>query len=335
MGERAGPQRRRRRRRRRSRRRQAHRARSSRCPTARSPGSRVVVAKGDAGPLLALVELDGSGVEVTPVGSIDPSRPASRIAFDGAPRRARSAKRRAARQAILHLLDRAAVLIAFEQIGGAERALEMTREFTLGPLRVRPAGRVVPGDQAPPGRPLRRDRARDARTPTTAPGRSRPAPPSCAVAACGARVAASEAFELAGEEMIQMHGGVGFTWEYDCHLFYRRAKLLSLALGSAGASGATASDRRELDGLRRHMDFNDTPRRGRVPRRGARLARRRTRSCARPARRAPGLLRRARPTSGLIERAKAWQAKKADARLGVHHLAEGVRRPRRVARSRT
>ncbi len=30
-----------------------------------------------------------------------------------------------------------------------------------------------------------------------------------------------------------MHGGVGFTWEYDCHLFYRRAKLLGLALGSA------------------------------------------------------------------------------------------------------
>jgi alkylation response protein AidB-like acyl-CoA dehydrogenase len=33
--------------------------------------------------------------------------------------------------------------------------------------------------------------------------------------------------------MIQLHGGVGFTWEYDCHLFYRRAKLLGLALGNA------------------------------------------------------------------------------------------------------
>jgi acyl-CoA dehydrogenase len=53
-------------------------------------------------------------------------------------------------------------------------------------------------------------------------------------AACGARVSASDAFELAGAEMIQLHGGVGFTWEYDCHLFYRRAKLLGLALGSAG-----------------------------------------------------------------------------------------------------
>ena len=32
--------------------------------------------------------------------------------------------------------------------------------------------------------------------------------------------------------MIQIHGGVGFTWEYDCHLFYRRAKLLAVILGN-------------------------------------------------------------------------------------------------------
>jgi len=53
------------------------------------------------------------------------------------------------------------------------------------------------------------------------------------VAACAARVAASEAFVLASEEMIQMHGGVGFTWEYDCHLFYRRARSLAQAIGGA------------------------------------------------------------------------------------------------------
>jgi alkylation response protein AidB-like acyl-CoA dehydrogenase len=33
-------------------------------------------------------------------------------------------------------------------------------------------------------------------------------------------------------EMIQLYGGVGFTWEYDCHLFYRRAKLLAVILGN-------------------------------------------------------------------------------------------------------
>ena len=53
------------------------------------------------------------------------------------------------------------------------------------------------------------------------------------LAACGARASASDAFELASREMIQLHGGVGYTWEFDCHLFYRRAKWLTAALDGA------------------------------------------------------------------------------------------------------
>ena len=53
------------------------------------------------------------------------------------------------------------------------------------------------------------------------------------VAAAAARVSATEAFSLAAKENIQTHGGMGFTWEFDCHMYYRRAKLLALALGSA------------------------------------------------------------------------------------------------------
>ena len=52
------------------------------------------------------------------------------------------------------------------------------------------------------------------------------------IAACNSRVSASDAFVHAAEEMVQIHGGVGYTWEYDCHLFYRRAKELSLVLGT-------------------------------------------------------------------------------------------------------
>jgi alkylation response protein AidB-like acyl-CoA dehydrogenase len=51
------------------------------------------------------------------------------------------------------------------------------------------------------------------------------------LAAATARISATEAFHLASKENIQTHGGVGFTWEVDCHLFYRRAKQLALALG--------------------------------------------------------------------------------------------------------
>jgi alkylation response protein AidB-like acyl-CoA dehydrogenase len=57
--------------------------------------------------------------------------------------------------------------------------------------------------------------------------------PELARAACGARASATDAFELASKEMVQLHGGVGYTWEFDCHLFYRRAKWLGAVLGSA------------------------------------------------------------------------------------------------------
>jgi alkylation response protein AidB-like acyl-CoA dehydrogenase len=51
-------------------------------------------------------------------------------------------------------------------------------------------------------------------------------------AAAAARAAASDCFYLCAKENIQTHGGMGFTWEVDCHLFYRRAKVLALQAGS-------------------------------------------------------------------------------------------------------
>jgi alkylation response protein AidB-like acyl-CoA dehydrogenase len=50
-------------------------------------------------------------------------------------------------------------------------------------------------------------------------------------AASAARVAANQAFGFATKEAIHVFGGIGTTWEADCHLFYRRAKQLSLAVG--------------------------------------------------------------------------------------------------------
>ena len=52
------------------------------------------------------------------------------------------------------------------------------------------------------------------------------------VAAAGCRIAASEAYGYGSKEAIQIHGGMGFTWEHDAHFYYRRSKLLALALGS-------------------------------------------------------------------------------------------------------
>jgi len=53
-----------------------------------------------------------------------------------------------------------------------------------------------------------------------------------ALAASAARVAASEAFWFAAKENLQTHGGMGFTWEVDCHLYYRRSRQLALVAGA-------------------------------------------------------------------------------------------------------
>ena len=194
-------------------------------------GLLLVVARNGKRTGLALVETAQPGVSATPVGSLDGSRPLARVELEGA--RAELLGSDGGDDALLaHLLDRAAVLAAFEQIGGAERALELTRQFTLGRYAF---GRPVASFQALKHRmadvyaaiALASSNAYYGAWALSADDAE------LATAACATRAAASDAFELAATEMIQMYGGVGYTWEYDCHLFYRRAKQLGVWLGSA------------------------------------------------------------------------------------------------------
>jgi acyl-CoA dehydrogenase len=196
-------------------------------------GLGVVLVRDGASHSLALVDLEGEGVARTPLASFDPSRSQARIVFDGARAEILGERGRGLEQAE-RLLDRAAVLMGFEQLGGAERALEITKDFTMGRYAF---GRPVASFQALKHRmadmyaknQIALSHGYYAAWALSHGNAELP------IAACGLRVAASDAFCLAAEEMIQLHGGVGFTWEYDCHLFYRRAKLLALALGSPDA----------------------------------------------------------------------------------------------------
>jgi alkylation response protein AidB-like acyl-CoA dehydrogenase len=182
---------------------------------------------------LVVVDLNGDGVTREALQSIDPSRSLSRITFSNAVAEPLGSGGDASALAA-RILDRAAALMAFEQLGAATHAFEITREFTLDRYAF---GRPIASFQAIKHRladlwceiELARSNcyyaawalANDA--------------PELGVASASARISASEAFHLATVEMIQMHGGVGYTWEYDCHLFYRRAQLLSAALGSPSA----------------------------------------------------------------------------------------------------
>jgi len=191
----------------------------------------LVLASGEGGrPQLVLADLTGTGVSRSPIASLDPSRSLARVGFEGAA--AEPVGNAGEGTALVErVLDRAAVLMAFEQIGGAERALELTREHAMGRYAF---GRPIASFQALKHRfadlfcaiELARSNAYFGAWALANDNEE------LGVAGCAARISASEAFDLAGEEMIQIYGGVGFTWEYDCHLFYRRAKLLSLVLGS-------------------------------------------------------------------------------------------------------
>jgi len=190
----------------------------------------IVVGQGERGIALAIVDLNGPGVTREPVETIDPSRSHARIRFDGAPAEPLGTPGDGERL-LRRIQDRAAVLLAFEQVGGAQRSLEMARDYALQRYAF---GRPIGSFQAIKHKladvyvatELARSNAyygawalaRDA--------------PELPLAAAAARISASEAYFLAAKENIQVHGGMGFTWEFDCHLYYRRAKLLSLALGS-------------------------------------------------------------------------------------------------------
>jgi alkylation response protein AidB-like acyl-CoA dehydrogenase len=190
----------------------------------------VVAAQGERGPVLALVALDAPGVARRPLATIDPSRPHAAISFSNAPAEALGAPGEGA--ALLdRVLDRAAVLFAFEQVGGAQRALEMARDYALERYAfARPIGSFQAIKHKLADVYVATELARsNAYYGAWALARNAAELP---LAAATARVSANEAYFLAAKENIQVHGGMGYTWAFDCHLYYRRAKLLALALGS-------------------------------------------------------------------------------------------------------
>jgi len=191
----------------------------------------VVAAKsGERAVALALVDLAGAGVTRVPVATIDPSRSHARLVFDNAAAEPLGAPGEGA-AVLARLMDRAAVLVAFEQLGGAQAALDMAKAHALERYAFgRPIGSFQAIKHKLADVYVATELAR-ANAYYGAWALSQDAP-ELPTAAAAARVAASEAFQLAAKENIQTHGGMGYTWAFDCHLYYRRAKLLALALGS-------------------------------------------------------------------------------------------------------
>lgn len=190
----------------------------------------LVLAAEGGRPGLFLVDLAEGGVRREALESLDPTRGVARLSFDDAPAERLGAAGEGF-ELVQAILDRAAVLMAFEQLGGADRCLEMAKEYALGRYAF---GRVIGGYQAIKHRLaemyVKNEVARsNAYYGAWALNVSAPELPTAAAAA---RIAASDAYWFASKETIQVHGGMGFTWEVDCHLYYRRSRQLALVAGA-------------------------------------------------------------------------------------------------------
>lgn len=114
------------------------------------------------------------------------------------------------------IADSAAVLVAAEQIGAAERCLELTVEYAKNRVQF---GRPIGSFQALKHRMADLHVAVAASRSVVAEACVDPTP----ISAATARLAATEAFSTVAAEGIQLHGGIAITWEHDMHLYFKRA----------------------------------------------------------------------------------------------------------------
>jgi len=180
---------------------------------------------------LLLVSADSAAVSYTPVEGIDELMSHGCFSFDGASAEVLASGQQAS-EILAHIRNQAAVLMAFEQVGGAQAACDMTRDYSLERYTF---GRPIGGYQAVKHKladimvsiELARSNAYfGAWAMSDEEGRD-----ELPLAAAAARLSATEAFDSAAEECLHLHGGIGYTWEADCHFFYKRARVLATSLG--------------------------------------------------------------------------------------------------------
>ncbi|MES3021835.1 MAG: acyl-CoA dehydrogenase family protein [Pseudomonadota bacterium] len=202
-------------------------------PFAASADLALVPATRGADLVLLLVDLRLSGITRTIEPAIDNSRAAATLAFDGAAATALAVGAQA-EAALWQVASLAALATAFEQVGGAQACLDMARGYAL---ERKAFGQQIGRFQAIKSKladifiriELARGCALDALAALEA---HDPAWPSLAASA---RMAATDAYEIAARETIQTHGAIGVTWEAMPHHHYRRSRALALEIGAAAS----------------------------------------------------------------------------------------------------
>jgi alkylation response protein AidB-like acyl-CoA dehydrogenase len=189
----------------------------------------LVVAATDAGLSLFAVEGDADGLSRAVLPTLDQTRQLARLEFAGVTGALIGSPGDGA-AALDRALDVAAVALAAEQLGGAQRALDMAVEYAK--VR-RQFDRPIGSFQAIKHRCA--DLLLEVESLRSAVGYA-----AAAVAENSAEIPvlaplvkayASETYFHVAAENIQIHGGIGFTWEHDAHLYFKRAKASELFLG--------------------------------------------------------------------------------------------------------
>jgi alkylation response protein AidB-like acyl-CoA dehydrogenase len=189
---------------------------------------------GDEGVSLALVPGESSSIQRRLLPTMDATRRLAEIRFESlrVPRERVLGEPGAAGPALAKVLARAAVVLAAEQVGGAEWCLDASVEYAKTRVQF---GRPIGSFQAVKHRCADMLVAVEtARAAMLWAARAASADdPDLAVAASTARAWCSDAFFRCAGDAIQIHGGIGFTWEHDAHLYFKRARSSAVLLGDA------------------------------------------------------------------------------------------------------
>ena len=191
----------------------------------------LVAAAGADGPSLYAVDAAGPGVQRTPLTTLDPTRPQATIRFSGAPAR-RIAGPEEAGRVIGHALQVGSALLAVEQVGASQHLLDLSVDYAKSRLQF---GRQIGSFQAVKHRlaDLLVDLEHARSTAYHAVWALTDGSDEPALAASIAQATCSAAFSRIAAGTIQVHGGIGFTWEHQAHLYFKRAATDAALLGTA------------------------------------------------------------------------------------------------------
>ncbi|CAG4925158.1 MULTISPECIES: acyl-CoA dehydrogenase family protein [Acidithrix] len=191
----------------------------------------IVVARTTDGISMLVVESDAPNMTITPIVTLDSTRKMATIEFNGTPARLIGTQGASAR-AIETTLDLAGVALAAEQVGGASRCLEMAVDYAKSRIQFgRPIGSFQAIKHKCADVLLEVESAKSAAY--YAAWAASEQNEEFEISAPLAKAFCSDAYFKAAAENIQIHGGIGFTWEHDAHLYFKRAKASQLLFGDS------------------------------------------------------------------------------------------------------